>query len=90
MMSTEYATMKQQSFVCKHCGWRGMGSELTYGEYHPETNIAGVLERPTKRSPSAISLGSTKHTKKYLERNSTGSASAGLEALCPFVNINHQ
>jgi len=34
------STVMQQSFVCKHCGWTGTGSELSKGEYYPESNIA--------------------------------------------------
>ena len=39
-MATDYSTVMQQSFVCKHCGWTGTGSELSKGEYYPESNIA--------------------------------------------------
>lgn len=42
-MYLNYFTFKKEQLICPKCQWSGLGSELSYGDYHESTFIADFL-----------------------------------------------
>ena len=36
-------TFKKEQLICPKCQWSGLGSELSYGDYHESTFIADFI-----------------------------------------------
>ncbi|CAN5802573.1 hypothetical protein BH11BAC4_BH11BAC4_08830 [soil metagenome] len=41
-MLLNYCTFKKEDFTCSHCGWKGTGLELAYGDFSEEHFIADM------------------------------------------------
>ena len=44
-MEVNYNTYKTQQFTCNKCGWQGMGSEFSHGDFS-EFSFIGNLDCP--------------------------------------------
>jgi hypothetical protein len=41
-MQFNYFTYKTESVTCRHCGWTGKGSELSYGDFSEAHSICDL------------------------------------------------